>query len=270
MHPPSHPSGPCCAHIAALTTMVLNNLPIGGSLSADWRLPPNFQFMLFQNTSLNGSLPNGWDLPPLQSIQLMNNQARTGAAHGLLGGGMRDAVGKPLHVMPTSPRPHPPHLQLTGTIPKEFCELGSLIFLSERAGMMCCCCVATARLHSRCGAAGPASRPANRATVLPFYLACTDLEENKLSGPVPDAMAFNTSWDAYGLSAWGNNFSGARCWLGVLLSPLVGHANLGCRAACARMQTRCRVHLQPPSPPGQTCPRRLHQSSPAMTGSVGR
>lgn len=97
--------------------------------------------------------------------------------------------------------------QLTGTIPKEFTELTSLIFWSEsrlqaighrcpvgrswRAG----------ELLERRGA-----RPLTATFPLPSLLQ--DLDNNRLSGQLPSSFQFDRSAPTTGIGIGGNNFSG--------------------------------------------------------------
>lgn len=189
--------------------------------------------MLFQNTSLTGPLPTGWALPPLQSIQLMSNQVGAAARLEALKGR------KPVRPeQSAAPRPRAP--------PRPPCRA------SRRA---CPACLPAAdRLHPqrihRAGqphlpewvaAAASIARSSSRrprqpqpqpphARPLRPPPVHADLENNRMSGPLPASMAFNTSWDVYGLSVQNNNFSGA---------PPTPRAGCCSRSTCSSRAALC-------------------------------
>lgn len=48
---------------------MLSGLPLGGSLSAEWELPPKLKFWLMKGANISGSMPNGWALPQTLAVR---------------------------------------------------------------------------------------------------------------------------------------------------------------------------------------------------------
>lgn len=54
---------------AALETLFLSGLPLGGSLSAGWELPAGLRYWLMKDANISGPLPNGWRLPAALAVR---------------------------------------------------------------------------------------------------------------------------------------------------------------------------------------------------------
>jgi len=61
-----------------MEVLMMSNVPLGGSLSADWQLPASLTNLLLAACNLTGPLPDGWLLPASIRAVILENNTLTG------------------------------------------------------------------------------------------------------------------------------------------------------------------------------------------------